>query len=684
MNAARIPLPGGRMALLPLLALIAALLTAAPGAAAPVPVLPELEAQLAEAPADASLTVLVTGATTEQALTAVDSAGLARVEVFDRFGIVAAAGTPAAVRALHGKPGVLRVDANLGLEPLDDLAHRATGVAPLRNPENHPELGDLRRADGTPYDGTGISIAIIDEGFEATHEQFVRDGLTKVDVHLRQACPIYREFIVYGTGTDPSPDCSAWVPPPSADGASEDDVYGHGTIVAATAAGYPRTTPHGKHVSGVAPGARLVALSIGAGGTDYNAVSAFNWVLDHHADPCGDESCPPIRVVNSSWGLASDDDLFVRRFDPGTPINRLTTALVQDGVVVLFAAGNDGGDGSRATTNYFGLNPIPGFLLVGGYHDANAGDRDFMVWGGSARGKKGDRGTYPDVLAPGVDVTIGCAEGSYLCSAGPGLDGHYGTFSGTSLSAPYVSGVVAQMLEADPSLTPGQIEDVLEDTAYQLGPPGNYEPDVYVDWAGNTRGNSDHSTSFDAGHGNVDVVGALSRVLTGALRRSPDPCPRESGVAWLDPAGDTRFLFQEVPFEQPGHDVVAVGASVAEVPGALSVVVTYNDLPDVAFTPMHTTVRAVIDFGDTRGPGGSVEVDLDRTPAGDGFSVFRGPVTVEGTVDPAADTALFIIRPTTGPIVERASVTFVWTSTRSDGFPADVDVTDGGCTVWVP
>lgn len=643
---------------------------------------PEVEAQLQSTPAAESTKVLVTGDTTYGALSAVHAAGLTTIEVFERFRLVAASGRPAEVRALHLQPGIRRVDANPRLEWLDDRSHRSTGIDQLRDAQNFPELADLRRADGSAYNGTGVSIAVVDSGFDATHEQFLSKGDTKFDVHLRQGCPVFGEIVEYGAGVNPSPYCSAWIPMTTVP--DPDYTSGHGTIVAATAAGYRRTTPSGVRVSGAATGARLVGLSTGAGPAIYNGFSALNWVLKHHRNPCGDGSCPAIRVVNNSWGLAADDGVFVRRFDPESPISRVTTALVEEGVVVIFAAANDGGDGSMAMTNFVGLNPIPGFLMVGAYHDANAGDQDMLAWNSSSRGKEGDRGTYPDLLAPGAHLTIGRAMPTYygLQSLGPGDDGPYGTFSGTSLAAPYVAGVVAQMFEADPTLTPAEIEDVLEDTAHQLGRAVDLEPDIYKDYAGRVRGNDDHSTSFDAGHGNVDVVRALAEVLLRSSRSAPDMCPRSSSVSIIDPPGDTRLVtLPSGPLNLAGHDVVGVEASLDAVPGALSVVVTYRDLPAVALVPMHATLEVAVDRGGELGSE-IAEIDFDRAPAGDSFSVFTGDVRVEGTVDPDADTVAYLIRPTKGPLRVRATVMWIWTALSNlvNGYTTD-DV-EGRCTLW--
>jgi subtilisin family serine protease len=66
--------------------------------------------------------------------------------------------------------------------------------------------------------------------------------------------------------------------------------------------------------------------------------------------------------------------------------------------------------------------------------------------------------------------------------------GGYGSKSGTSMASPHLAGVVAIMLQAEPSLTRDELFEALTSTATDLGDTGY-----------------DH----DFGHGRIDVVAAL-------------------------------------------------------------------------------------------------------------------------------------------------------------------------------
>jgi serine protease AprX len=180
-------------------------------------------------------------------------------------------------------------------------------------------------------------------------------------------------------------------------------------------------------------------------------------------------------------------------------------ALVADGVTVVFSAGNSGGDGSGAETSLECASPTRGVICVANYDDMDMGLRSGSISPQSSRGMVGDPGTWPDISAPGSAITSTCRRTLPVCNLlGGGPDDDYATLSGTSMAAPHVSGIVAQLLQVRPSLTPRRVEDVLEDTAYQFEWGAAYERDPL---------NPGHTSSFEKGHGLVDVLTAIRWVL---------------------------------------------------------------------------------------------------------------------------------------------------------------------------
>ena len=285
----------------------------------------------------------------------------------------------------------------------------------------------------------------------------------------------------------------------------------------------------------------------------------MNWVLEHQRRPCSpaaeqegelDPECPPIRATNHSYGPVSGDNES-NSFDENSATVRIQRLLVEMGVTPVWAAGNDGGDGSLAKTNPPGMDLTPGVLMVASYNDGGTGNRDNALSGFSSRGQKGQPQTYPDVSAPGDLITSACRPTLAVCTGEPSYDGgNYQTISGTSMATPHVAGVVAQLAEVDPSISPGGTEELIEDTAHKFGT--EYEADPQ---------NTDDTTSFDKGHGLVDVLALLA-----AQQGLAEPAEPEAGPAActadspqvVDPADDaTQVIAADAGLQsEPNLDVL--------------------------------------------------------------------------------------------------------------------------------
>jgi serine protease AprX len=359
---------------------------------------------------------------------------------------------------------------------------------------NQATRGDEARstlvgADGSKLDGRGVSVAVIDSGVDPSHP-FLKnpDGSSAVVENLKMVCePLTESF------------CA----PVDAGPADTDllSVGGHGMHVNGIVAGRDVTLSDGTKMHGAAPGSSLVSISTGAALFIVGADAALNWVLENHAAPCGAgvpaSTCPPIKVTSNSYGPSGGG-----AFDPSSATVKLQRELVKQGVVTVWANGNDGGDGSASLSNPPGMDPTPGIISVASYNDQDTGTRDGTVSDFSSRGKRGDQSTYPDISAPGENITSSCRIYLPVCSTGldPRDGGDYNTISGTSMATPMISGIVAQLFQANPGATPAQVEAAIESTAHKYADGAPYEP--------GTNG----TTSFDKGHGLVDVVAAANAI----------------------------------------------------------------------------------------------------------------------------------------------------------------------------
>ena len=145
-----------------------------------------------------------------------------------------------------------------------------------------------------------------------------------------------------------------------------------------------------------------------------------------------------VQVANCSWGNGPAGDGTSREA-------RACNEAWKKGLVIVKSAGNGGPDGSTLTTPA----DADGVIVVGATEREGAFVQDY-----SSRGPAGTK-TRPHLIAPG-----GIFQGTGItsCTVGGGFGD---TGAGTSYAAPHVSGLVALLLERDPSLTPDQVRNAL-------------------------------------------------------------------------------------------------------------------------------------------------------------------------------------------------------------------------------
>jgi serine protease AprX len=343
-------------------------------------------------------------------------------------------------------------------------------------------------ADGNALGGAGVSVGLIDSGVDPTHPYLTEeDGTSAVVSNNKVLC-------------DPFEAACQVVNLPNTVDTDTLSLGGHGTHVAGIIAGRPTELSSGETIHGAAPQSKIVSLSTGAALVIIGADAALNWVLENHEAPCGEgvsaTECPPIKVTNNSYGPSGGGE-----FDPESATVKLQQALAAEGVATVWANGNDGGDGSENLSNPPGQDPTGGVISVASYNDLGTGTRDGEVSEFSSRGQDGEFSTYPDISAPGDMITSSCRIYLPICTTGldPQENGDFNTISGTSMAAPHIAGIVAQLFQKSPSATPADVETAIRSTAhkYSFGAPYESGPDGVT-------------TSFDKGAGLVDVVEAAN------------------------------------------------------------------------------------------------------------------------------------------------------------------------------
>ncbi len=314
--------------------------------------------------------------------------------------------------------------------------------------------------------GAGVTVAVLDSGIDANHPDLEFGSKTIQNVKIVGDLGL--------TGT------TAYLEnQPNTDTSS-----GHGTHVAGTVAGTGAASAgdarRPNYYAGIAPEANLIGLGTGEGLNIFFALEGFDYAL-------ANQERYGIDVITNSWGSSNSV------YDPNNPINQASYEAYKRGMVVSFAAGNAGPEDD--TLNPYAI--VPWVINVGS--GTKAGDlSDF-----SSRGVAGDPYKHIDVVAPGSGICSTRAPGTAIGATGPLVDPAYPTYtanyhciSGTSMATPFVAGTTALLLEANPDLSPDQIEEILMKSAtpmptYAYHEVGGGYINVLdaVDLASSTQGN---------------------------------------------------------------------------------------------------------------------------------------------------------------------------------------------------
>ena len=201
---------------------------------------------------------------------------------------------------------------------------------------------------------------------------------------------------------------------------------------------------------GMAPDAQVYDIRISDGNAISNALAGFQWAIDQHRA----NGTP--QVLSNSWGIFQESWDPAYATDPTHPFTRKVVDALNEGIIVLFAAGNCGatcpdgrcGPDAGPGRDIWGANGHPLVMTVG------AVNKNEQFVGYSSQG--------PGALDP---------HKPDFCSI-THFTGYFASDSGTSAATPIAAGVVALFKQAAPSATQDKIKQALIDTAKDIGPGG--------------------------------------------------------------------------------------------------------------------------------------------------------------------------------------------------------------------
>ena len=335
-------------------------------------------------------------------------------------------------RQVYGIP-----DAGGGADPTADLASQST--SPLI-----PWNLDMADVTGTGYDGTGVTIAILDSGLPQNWREFLPVG----SVDLTHAA---------GFGAEGAGDFHNPLIPIVGEGG----IFGlhpHGLAVSSVIVGFP--SEFGP-IAGAAPGATILPIRI----LNQFNFGWFSWFIAGFLYVANLKTTGVLTgpvVINFSIQAMADDPILAEAI----------LYAISQGVLVVTIAGNFG----PAPCSLAFPGRLPQAITVGavgwtagGFFGDVPEDDPSQVFVAPFSGRDCPGLTRVDVVAPGADIF-----GLWLY--GPGFsENRERAFPyidyviwGTSFAAPHVAGTLAQMLQKNPGLTQAEAEALVQGTALPL------------------------------------------------------------------------------------------------------------------------------------------------------------------------------------------------------------------------
>lgn len=348
-------------------------------------------------------------------------------------------------------------------------------------------------------DGTGVTIAVIDDGVDLEHQEF------------RSSAKLVAPRDVTRRTNDPRPG----------------NRNNHGTACAGVAC-----ADGAFGASGVAPRARLIPIRLASDLGSQAEADAFVWAAQNGAD-----------VISCSWGPRDGDFT-----DPNDPVHDQVVPLPDStrlamefattqgrngkGCVICFAAGN--GNESVDNDGYASFEKV---IAVAASNDKGV-KAPYSDFGGAVWCAFPSNNVFPSIT-PGIWTTdrsgpLGYNPGGGV-TRGDTAGDFTNNFGGTSSACPGVAGVAALVIARNPNLRWDEVKDIIKRSCDQ------------IDTAGGQYDQNGHSPFYGFGRVNAKTAVQLAlpaQVAPVAIRTAVRDVPiRDLQTARLElPIADTGAL----------------------------------------------------------------------------------------------------------------------------------------------
>ena len=333
--------------------------------------------------------------------------------------------------------------------PINEKAHPATAKANAWHVDkvNAPAVWNY---NGTGYTGNGIIIGLIDTGVNYNHIDIANsmwDGGSEFPHH---------GYDIFNQDNDPMDD------------------QGHGTHTAGIIAGQGNAGTQ----TGVAPGAKIMAIKILSAegeGEAAHLIQGVEFALEHGADilslSLSDVGAGPCYYYRDVFATCLDAGVAAAiacgnegqtQYTYPVPFNISAPGncpppwlhpdqrnLIEGGLTSVISVGATDSNDEHCGFSSIGPSTWSAGSSVGNYND-------YPYENGDATQPSLIR---PDISAPGANIT----SLNYLTT------NNYIEMDGTSMATPCVTGVLAMLLEANPNLTPAELDSIIELTSTRVG-----------------------------------------------------------------------------------------------------------------------------------------------------------------------------------------------------------------------